>query len=202
MARAALSLAEENLLPPSLGGRGILLRIQLPVRDAQLRCRRKVQNLLKLGHRVYLMTAIQNIGALLQRDDRIAVEIGGPLFEFGEILNGLQCPLGAEQPLNVDAAQRGSLDAMPELLRPDVAHQVGSPVGVAVGMAVKARHAAGRFRAAPVFGLVELLLRERSHQQPEPFDLFRVQNAVEDLVEILDGDELPLRDVAQIRPRR
>ena len=38
--------------------------------------------------------------------DDIAVEIGGALLEFGEILDRLQGALRAEEPLNVQAAKR------------------------------------------------------------------------------------------------
>ena len=73
----------------------------------------------------------------------------------------LQRPLRAEQPLDVDAAQRRRVDAVAELLRADVADQVRRAVGVAVGVAVEAGHAAAGLDAAAVVGRVELLLRER-----------------------------------------
>ena len=57
------------------------------------------------------------------------------------------------------------------------------------------------FHAAPVLGRVELLLRERRDQQPQPFELLRVQDAVEQLVVVVDRDELALRDVAEVGPR-
>ena len=58
----------------------------------------------------------------------------------------------------------------------------------------------GRSRAA-VVGLVELLLRERRHQQAQPLELLGVQDAVEQLEEVVDRDELALRDVAEVGPR-
>ena len=58
----------------------------------------------------------------------------------------------------------------------------------------------GPFGAA-VFGLVELLLGERRDQQPQALELLGVQNAVEELVEVVDGHQLALGDIAQVGPR-
>ena len=88
-------------------------------------------------------------------------------------------PLRAEQPLDVHAAQRGRVQAVAELLRPDVAHQVRRGVRVPVDVAVEAGHALARLQRAPVVGGVELLLRERRQQQPQALQLLRVQDAVE-----------------------
>ena len=51
-------------------------------------------------------------------DHNIAVEIGGALLEFGEVLDRLQGTLRAEESLDVDAAKRQRLDTMAKLLRP------------------------------------------------------------------------------------
>jgi hypothetical protein len=45
---------------------------------------------LKIGHEVDLAAALKGIHALLGGDYNIAVEIGGALLEFGEILDRLQ----------------------------------------------------------------------------------------------------------------
>jgi hypothetical protein len=74
--------------------------------------------------------------------------------------------LRTEQPLDVHPAQRGSINSMPELLRPNVAHQVSGRIGMAVHMAVKTGDPTAGPLAAPVFGLIELLLRERGDQHP------------------------------------
>ena len=68
----------------------------------------------------------------------VAVEVGGPLLELGEVLDGLQRALRAEQALDVHAAQRRRVDAVAVLVRPDVADGVRGGVGVAVGVAVEA----------------------------------------------------------------
>ena len=57
------------------------------------------------------------------------------------------------------------------------------------------------FRLA-VGGGVELLLRELRHQQPQALQVLGVQDAAEDLLEVVDGHDLALRDVAQVGPRR
>src|SRR5688572_4110224 len=66
-------------------------------------------------------------------------------------------------------------------------------------MAVEASDAAARRFAAAIGGLVELLLREGSDEEAQALELLRVQEAVEEREEVLDGDELALRHVAEIR---
>ena len=97
--------------------------IELAV-DVQLGRRREIEHLLELGHEVHLAAPVEDVHALLGRDHRVAVEVGGALLELGEVLDRLQRALRTEQPLDVHAAQRGRVDAVAELLRPNVAHQV------------------------------------------------------------------------------
>jgi hypothetical protein len=52
--------------------------------------------------------------------------------------------------------------------------------------------------AAAVGGGVELLLGKRREEQAQPLELLRIQDPVEDPVEVVGGDQLPLRDVPQI----
>jgi len=61
--------------------------------------RRTFQNLKLFGE----MTALENVYALLRRDHIVTVEIGAPLLEFGEILDGFERALRAKQPLNEHA---------------------------------------------------------------------------------------------------
>src|SRR5215468_7373839 len=63
------------------------------------------------------------------------------LRELREVFNRLQCALRSEQALDIDAAQRRRIDAVPELLRPLFADRVKSGVGVAVRVAIEARYA-------------------------------------------------------------
>jgi hypothetical protein len=58
-------------------------------RHVQLRRRREPEHRLELGHDVDLMAPLENVYALLRRDDIVTVEIGAPLLEFGKILNCL-----------------------------------------------------------------------------------------------------------------
>ena len=81
---------------------------------------------------------------------------------------------------------------MAMLVGPDVADGVGRGVGVAVGMAVEAGDALMGLQAPPVVGGVELLLRERRDQQPQPFELLGVEDVLEQPLEVVERDELPL----------
>ena len=72
-------------------------------------------------------------------------------------------------------------------------------VGMAIRVAIEAGHASARLLRAAILGLVELLLRKRRHQKAQALELLRIDDAVEQLIIILDGDELPLRDVTEVR---
>ncbi len=134
-------LPKKIVLAPHLGLRR-LGGIEL-AEDVELRRRRKVQHLLKIGHEVDLAAALERIDALLRGDHDIAVEIGGALLELGEILDRLQGTLRAEQPLNVDTAQRDRLDAVAEGLRAGIRGEVRRAVLVAVRMAIEASRRPG-----------------------------------------------------------
>ncbi len=136
MAGAALALAEEDVLPTQLGGTR-LRWIEL-AEHVQLRCRREIQKRLEFPHEVNLTATLQHVDAFLGSNHWITVEIGSTLLELGEILDRLQRPLRPEQPLDIDAAQGRRVDAMAELLRTDVTHQMRCRIGMSVGMAVQA----------------------------------------------------------------
>src|SRR3984893_764389 len=87
---------------------------------------------------------------------------------------------------------------MAGFLRTGVGSKMRGLVGVAVRVAVEARCAAARLLGAAVLGLIELLLRERRHQKAHTFYLLGRENAVKQRVIVLDGDELALRDVAEV----
>src|SRR5712692_6753803 len=192
----ALALAEEDLLATHLG----LCRlggIELAI-DVELGCRRKVQHLFKIGHEVDRGAAREGVRALLRGDHNIAVEIGGALLEFGEILDRLQGTLRAEEPLSVQAAERHRPDAVAELLRTGIGSEVRRAVLVAVRMAIKACRADAGNRRAAIVGGIELLLREGRQQQAQPFQLPRRDKAVEQSEVIRERDQLALRDIAQV----
>src|SRR6185369_1375360 len=106
-----------------------------------------------------------------------------------------------EQPLDVHAAQGWRVDTVPEFLRPYVSHQVSGAVRVAVGVAIEAGYPAADMLAPAILRLVELLLRKRREQQAESFDLLGVEQTVKELIEVFDGDQLPLGDVTQVGTR-
>src|SRR5438105_1225099 len=149
-----------------------------------------------------LAPALQDVDTLFRGDHRVAIEVGRPLLELGEVLDRLQRPLGPEDPLDVHAAQGRRLDPVAKLLRANVSDQVCRAVGAAVLMTVEARDSEARPFAAAVGGQVELLLGERREQQPQPLELLRIQDAVEELVIVVGGHQLAPRHVPEIRASR
>ena len=146
------------------------------------------------------MAALENVDAFfLRRDHIVTVEIGAALLEFGEILDRFERALRAKQPLNEHASQSGDGDAMAGLRRTSIGRKMRRPVGMTVRVAIEAGHAPARLLRAMILGLVELLLRKRRHQKTQGFVLLRIDDAAEQLVIILDGDELALRNVAEVR---
>ena len=96
---------------------------------------------------VHLAAALERAHALPRGARLVAVEVGGALLELREVLDALQGALRSEQTLDADAAQRRRVDAVPVLVRPDVADGMRRRVRVAVGMAVEAGDALGRLHA-------------------------------------------------------
>src|SRR5882757_914292 len=91
---------------------------------------------------------------------------------------------------------------MAEFLRADITYQVESAIRASIRVTVETRDSAAGLVGTAIGGLIELLLRKRSEQQAEPFDLLRVENAIEQVVEVCDGDELSFGDVTEVRARR
>jgi hypothetical protein len=87
---------------------------------------------------------------------------------------------------------------MAGFLRTGIGSKVRGLVGMAIRVAVEARCAAAWQLRAAVLRLIELLLRERSDEQSQAFQLLGSESAVEQLVIIVDRDELALRDVAEV----
>src|SRR5881394_1054870 len=79
---------------------------------------------------------------------------------------------------------------------------MGRAIGVAVGVAIETGGAAARLRRAAILGLVELLLRERRHQEAEPLQLLGIEDPGEERVVVVDRHQLALRHVAEIGPGR
>src|SRR5688572_29264570 len=150
-----------------------------------------------------LAAAFERVDAFGGGGELIAVEIGGALLKFGEVLDGLERALGAKETLNIHAAEAGSIDAAPVCLRANIADEMGGGGGVAVGVAIEAGdalHAVGPVGLA-IGGGVELLLRKLRDEQTKAFEVLGIENAAEDFLKIGDRDELPLRDIAEIRTR-
>jgi len=107
----------------------------------------------------------------------IAIEIGGALFELGEILNGAQRSFRSMNALVEHSPQAYGIDAKPGGLRPDVRRLMKRRIGVKIGMAVEARHAEALVCRLAVLGLIEFLLRERHQQQAQALKLYRREDA-------------------------
>src|SRR5258708_38792340 len=73
-------------------------------------------------------------------------------------------------------------------------------VGTAVRVTIEAGDSATRLHGTTIVRLIELLLRKWSEQQPQPFDLFRIQNSVKEIIVIVDRDQFSLGNVAEVRP--
>src|ERR1700755_2797053 len=108
-----------------------------------------------------LAAALEDVDALLGGYYRVPVEIRGALLKLGEIFNGLESTLGAEETLDVHAPESRCLSAVAELLRPNITDQMRGAIRAAIGMAVEAGHAHARLFGATVFSRVELLLWKR-----------------------------------------
>ena len=75
--------------------RASFLRVKFPI-PTQLRGWRKVEQFLKFSHEMNLAAAFQYVHPFLSRDDRVAIEICGPLLELREILDCFQRSLRAK----------------------------------------------------------------------------------------------------------
>src|SRR5258708_36365674 len=108
-----------------------------------------------------LAAALQDVDALLCGDYRVTVEIRGALLKLSEIFNGLESTLGAADTLDVHAPESRCLNAVAELLRPNITYHMRRAIRAAIGMAVEAGHAQPRLFGAAGFGRIELLLWKR-----------------------------------------
>ena len=129
---------------PRSSARVALRRIELAV-DAELRRRREVEQLLELGHEVDLAAALEDVDALLGGDHRIAVEVGGALLELGEVLDASSARAASRTGAGCSrrAATACRCDGGTPAAGCRPTRWVGA-VGVAVGVAVEAGHAAAR----------------------------------------------------------
>lgn len=84
MTRRAVCLSEEKVFTADFA-LSCFLSVETTV-NIQFRSRWKIEQLLKLRHKMRLRRPLENIHALLRGDDRIAVEISSALLELGEVL--------------------------------------------------------------------------------------------------------------------
>src|SRR5205807_747404 len=147
-----------------------------------------------------LAAAVVRVGAFRGGGDGIAIEVSRALLQFREVFPRLKRALRPKQSVDIHPAQTRRIDPMAMLLRTDVANEVSGAVGVTVGMAVEARHAAVRLFGASVAGHVELLLWKRGEQKPQSVELLGIENAVEELHEVVDRHALSFRHISEIGP--
>src|SRR5690606_20645671 len=135
--------------------------------DVQLRRRGEVEHVLQLGHERDLAGPVREMHALLLSRDLIAVEVCRSLLKLGEVFNGSQRSLRPMNLLVEDAAQAYRVQPESMILRSSIRIQVERRVGMAIDVTIQAAHAEAWFFNFSVFGLVELLLRKWSQQQPQ-----------------------------------
>src|SRR5687767_4039046 len=198
MAHAAIRSSEEQFLTANL----TLCRLRAIQTSEHVEFRRwwKVEDLLKLRHVVDLGTAVKDVQTFLSSENRISVEIRRALFKLREVLDSLQRTLRTKQPLNIYSSQRRGFDTTAILLRSNITNEVKRCRGVAVYVAVKtcdAEHAVGAFGFAIVSG-VKLLLWKLCDEQSQTLELFRIENAVEQLIEVVHGYELAFGNISQV----
>ena len=165
MTNRATRFAEEQCLAPQFL-RTRLGRVQHS-EHIQLRSRWEVEQLLNLRHKMNLTPTVENIHPLLGRNNRISIKIRSPLLKLREVLDRFERSLRSKETLNVHSPKARGLDAMSKLLWTSVASQVSSRIRMPIDVTFEAGYAETRLQAAPVCGPVELLLRERSHQQTQ-----------------------------------
>src|SRR5258708_19849356 len=84
----------------------------------EFRCWGKIDDVLHLPHHRNLIGSIGQIDALALRAHMIAIEIGGALFELGEILNGAQRSFRSMNALVETSPQAYRLIPTPRAPRP------------------------------------------------------------------------------------
>ena len=115
MAAGALRLAEEELLAAQLGSVSPSRGSSRPG-QVELRRRREVEHVLHLRH-VDDLDPVEDVHALLDGVDLVAVEVGGALLELGEVLDRAQAALRAVDLLVEQAAQAHRVEPEAALLR-------------------------------------------------------------------------------------
>ena len=102
--------------------------------------RRDIEHVLQLRHMGYL-DPWENGEALLHGVDRVAIEVGGPEFEFGEILHRPYTALRAMDLLVEEATQASGIEPHAPLLGPVIRVQMELARGMPIHMAVETGYA-------------------------------------------------------------
>ena len=135
MTSGAAGLAKKELLALDF-----LLRRLLPVESGrhriELRGRRKIDHVLHLRHMGHLQ-AIDHVHAFFHRPDRIAIEIGRPLFKLGKILHGPEAAFGPMDLLVEQSPKAGRVDTESIGLRSGIRVQMELPRRVKIDMTVQ-----------------------------------------------------------------
>src|SRR5688572_32837271 len=118
-----------------------------------------------------LAAAFQDVDAFARGVSWDAIKVSGALLELGEILDGLERALRPEEALHVHAAEGRRVDAVPVLVRTNIADGMRGGIGMSVGMAIETTYSEMSLQAAAVFSGVELLLGKRGDQQAQSFEL-------------------------------
>src|SRR6187401_3542721 len=87
------------------------------------------------------------------------------------------------------------------LLGTNVADEMGRRIRMPVDVAVEARNPQAWAIGAAIVDVIELLLRKGRQEQAQAIELLRIQEALEEVVVVVGGDELPLGHVALVRLR-
>src|SRR3954465_13928283 len=110
------------------------------------------------------LDAVQDIHALLDSVDLIAIEIGCALFEFGEVLDGAQAALGGVDLLIEHSSETGRIQSEAPFLRSVIRIQVKLAGCVSIHMAIETGNSQTRLTALAIISGIEFLLREWSQQ--------------------------------------
>ena len=87
-------------------------------------------------------------------------------------------------------------------LRTDIARKVSRRIGVTILVAIEAGHTP---HTVGLLGLaicrrIELLLRKLCYEQAQTIELLRIENAIEQLVKVINRYDLSFRNIAEIGP--
>ena len=137
---------------------------------------------------------------LLHGVDRVAIEVGCPLLELGEVLDRPEAALRAVDLLVEHPAQAGRVEAEPALLGAVVGVEVELAGGVAVDVAVEAGHAEARVALLRSSVGLNSSCGKGVSRIRRPSSWTGVRMSLNSAMEVVDRDDLAAGDVAQLGP--